>query len=218
MTGRRAARHGARLLGVVLLILDLIPEPSFAQGKGQSSPPQRGPDRTFTLGADGWVLERFGPDLAILRTRVTPASGTAGLLVLSCDGNERRWRLSLPQPMLDPMPANVAPMTTGDIFLRPSGSPGRLNLAISGRAQITELRVLTLAENRSSGDGLVPAFVRLLKAGPDRFDLLTRTAGSALGHRLFGTAVPATVFAPVVRRMDLIAFDDFLATCLATSE
>jgi hypothetical protein len=189
--------------------------PSLGQGRTPSSPPQRGPDQSFTLGADGWVLERFGRDLAVLRTDVTPASGAAGLLVLSCEGHERRWRLSLPRPMPEVLPENA---TSGDILLRPSRSPGRLNLALIGRAQITGRRVLTLAETRSSGDGFVPAFVRLLKAGPERFDLLMRTAGPALRHRLFGTAVPAVVFAPVVRRTDLIAFDDFLATCLATSE
>lgn len=223
MTARRPARLGTCLLTPALLTLVLVPGPSLGQAKARSSPPQRGPDQSFTLGADGWVLERFGRDLAVLRTGVTPASGAAGLLVLSCEGHERRWRLSLPRPLLDAMP-QVSPevllenATSGDIFLRPSGSPGRLNLALIGRAQITGRRVLTLAETRSSGDGFVPAFVRLLKAGPERFDLLMRTAGSALRHRLFGTAVLAVVFAPVVRRTDLIAFDDFLATCLPTSE
>lgn len=210
MTARRPA-----CLGTCLLTLVLVPVPSLGQGRTPSSPPQRGPDQGFTLGADGWVLERFGRDLAVLRTDVTPASGAAGLLVLSCEGHERRWRLSLPRPMPEVLPENA---TSGDILLRPSRSPGRLNLALIGRAQITGRRVLTLAETRSSGDGFVPAFVRLLKAGPERFDLLMRTAGPALRHRLFGTAVPAVVFAPVVRRTDLIAFDDFLATCLATSE
>lgn len=210
MTARRPA-----CLGTCLLTLVLVPVPSLGQGRTPSSPPQRGPDQSFTLGADGWVLERFGRDLAVLRTDVTPASGAAGLLVLSCEGHERRWRLSLPRPMPEVLPENA---TSGDILLRPSGSPGRLNLALMGRTQIVQGRVLTLAETRSSGDGFVPAFVRLLKAGPERFDLLMRTAGPALRHRLFGTAVPAVVFAPVVRRTDLIAFDDFLATCLATAE
>lgn len=204
MTARRPA-----CLGTCLLTLVLVPVPSLGQGRTPSSPPQRGPDQGFTLGADGWVLERFGRDLAVLRTDVTPASGAAGLLVLSCEGHERRWRLSLPRPMPEVLPENA---TSGDILLRPSGSPGRLNLALMGRTQIVQGRVLTLAETRSSGDGFVPAFVRLLKAGPERFDLLMRTAGPALRHRLFGTAVPAVVFAPVVRRTDLIAFDDFLAT------
>lgn len=210
MTARRPA-----CLGTCLLTLVLVPVPSLGQGRTPSFPPQRGPDQSFTLGADGWVLERFGRDLAVLRTDVTPASGAAGLLVLSCEGHERRWRLSLPRPMPEVLPENA---TSGDILLRPSGSPGRLNLALMGRTQIVQGRVLTLAETRSSGDGFVPAFVRLLKAGPERFDLLMRTAGPALRHRLFGTAVPAVVFAPVVRRTDLIAFDDFLATCLATAE
>ena len=210
MTARRPA-----CLGTCLLTLVLVPVPSLGQGRTPSSPPQRGPDQSFTLGADGWVLERFGRDLAVLRTDVTPASGAAGLLVLSCEGHERRWRLILPRPMPEVLPENA---TSGDILLRPSGSPGRLNLALMGRTQIVQGRVLTLAETRSSGDGFVPAFVRLLKAGPERFDLLMRTAGPALRHRLFGTAVPAVVFAPVVRRTDLIAFDDFLATCLATAE
>jgi len=213
VTGWQLARCGA-----CLFTLALIQEPSFGQGRTPSSPPQRGPDQSFTLGADGWALERFGRGLAVLRTSLSMASGTAGLLVLSCEGHERRWRLSFPRPLFDRMPANAATVTSGHILLRPSGSPERLNLAMIGRIQITEGRILTLAETRSSGDGFVLAFVRLLKAGPERFDLLLRTTGLTLQQRLFGSAVPAAVFAPVVRRTDLIAFDDFLATCLAPSK
>jgi len=213
VTGRRPTRRSACLFALVL-----IHGPSFGQGRTPSSPPQRGPDQSFTLGADGWALERFGRGLAVLRTSLSMASGTSGLLVLSCEGHERRWWLSLPRPLLDLMPANAAPVTSGHILLRPSGSPGRLNLAMIDRVQITEGRILTLAETRSSGDGFVLAFVRLLKAGPERFDLLMRTTGSALQQRLLGSAASAAVFAPIVRRTDLIAFDDFLATCLAPSK
>ena len=84
-----------------------------------------------------------------------------------------------------------------------------------GRAQInTERRVLTLAEKRSSSDGFVPAFVRLLAARPDRFDLLMRGTDTSIRHRLFEPGAPANVFTPIVRGTDLVAFADFMSTCL----
>lgn len=204
-------RRGGR---AILMVLAAIPAPAL--GQGPDAPSTRGPDRTFTLGGNGWVLERFGRNLAVLRTGAVPPSGPAGLLVLSCEGGERRWRLSLPQRLL----GEGASSATGHVLVRPSGSVGGSGSAMVGPVGIVDGRVLTLVEGRTSARGqtsagdFVPAFVRLLRAGPSRVDLLVSTA-SARRPVPFGSAIPAVVFAPVVGRSDLVAFDDFLATCLA---
>ncbi|MCJ2082594.1 hypothetical protein [Methylobacterium sp. J-090] len=198
-----------RGFGALLLALAATPGPAL--GQDRDVPPPRGPDRTLTLGGDGWVLERFGRDLAVLRTGATPPSGPAGLLVLSCEGGERRWRLSLPQRLLPEGDSS----TTGQLLARPSGSAGRSPRATIGPVQIADGRVLTLTEGRAAAGAFVPAFVRLLRAGPSRIDLLLRRAGPGRPPVLFGSTIPAIVFAPVVGRSDIVAFDDFLATCVA---
>lgn len=198
-------RRGVR---AILMILAAFPGPALGRGPDIASP--RRPDRTFTLGSNGWVLERFGRNLAVLRTSVVPPSGPAGLLVLSCEGGERRWRLSLPQRLLD----EGAPSATGHVLVRPSGSAGGSDSAMVGPVGIADGRVLTLMEGQTSAGDFVPAFVRLLRSGPSRVDLLV-SAASARRPVPFGSAIPAVVFAPVIGRSDTVAFDDFLATCLA---
>lgn len=186
----------------------MVPALTFSQSG--AAPFARGPDQRFTLGSDGWVLERFGPDITILRTGLAPvpsATGPAGLLLLSCEGAVRRWRLSFPQRIL----TDADPSTAGLLLVRPSGAPGDTALARVVQVQITDGRVLTLAEGGASTDEFVPTFVRLLKAGKDRFDLLLRTGAPYL----FGTGFPARVIAPLVGPRDLMVFDDFLASCAA---
>ncbi|WP_375407953.1 hypothetical protein [uncultured Methylobacterium sp.] len=174
----------------------------LAQGLGA----ERSTDRTYVLGRAGWSLERFGADIAILRADVTPdraGAGPPGLLVLSCDAGERRWRLALPESLQ----ARQGHATSATMLLqvaKPAGAYRVTRIGIAGS------RVLTVTETGPPNDGFVPFFVRLLKAGTHRLDLLLKVQGAKPS-----TVLAAYILSPIVQRTDLVAFDDFLATCTA---
>ena len=174
----------------------------LAQGLGA----ERSADKTYALGRSGWSLERFGADIAILRAEVTPdrtGAGPSGLLVLSCDAGERRWRLSLPGG-LHPRQASATSATILLHVPKPAGAFRVARIGIAGN------RVLTVAETGLVDNGFVPFFVRLLKGGPRQLDLLLKPRGAKPPAVLV-----AYILAPIVQTTDLVAFDDFLATCTA---
>ena len=174
----------------------------LAQGLGA----ERSTDRTYAVGRSGWSLERFGADIAILRAEVTSERTGArppGFLVLSCDAGERRWRLNLPGGLH----SRNTSATFATLLLQVPRPAGAYRVA---RIGIAEGRVLTVAETGLADDGFVPFFVRLLKGGTRHFDLLFKIDGAKPSDFL-----AAYIFAPIVQRTDLVAFDDFLATCAA---
>jgi len=182
----------------VVLMLALVPGAARAQA-------ERPPDAGYVVGAGGWASERFGEHVAVLRAGVTAAAGAgAGFLLLSCDRAERRFRLSLPEPIALP-PA----VRGGTILVRSAGrgAPGRgrvvAAVALSGG------RVLSLAETAGRPDGLVAALGELLLTRPARLDLLVRPDAAP---RLPGRAVPV-VLAMTWRDGDVLAIDDFLGSC-----
>ena len=195
----RGAALGPRMAGAaIVLMLGLVPGAARAQA-------DRPPDANCIVGAGGWTSERFGEHVAVLRAGVTAASGAgAGFLLLSCDRAERRFRLSLPEPIALP-PA----VRGGTILVRSAGrsAPGRgrvvAAVALSGG------RVLSRTETAGRPDGLVAALGELLRTRPARLDLLVRPDGAP---RLPGRAVPV-VLAMVWRDGDVVAIDDFLGSC-----
>lgn len=210
-------RHTAVVAFVITFAA--IPIPLHGRTRPESLQPRfdRHRDRTFSLGRDGWILERFGQDVAILRTNLTTSgagSAAAGLLVLSCEAGMGRWRLSFSDRIL----GDNDTARSGTVLLRPSGRLGSTDFSRVGPAQIVDGRVLTVIDNGLSTAGFVTTFVRLLKVGTDRLDLLIRSGPVALRPFLFAPILPAYVLTPVVRLTDLIAFDDFLATCTAPSK
>lgn len=175
---------------------------ALAQGLGA----ERSLDRTYALGRAGWSLERFGADIAILRADVTldrKGAGLPGLLVLSCDAGERRWRLDLPEG-LHPRHGHA---TSAKMLLRVSAPAGDHRLA---RIAIAGGRVLTVTETGSLDDGFVPFFMRLLKAGTRQLDILLKVQEAKPP-----AVLAAYILSPIVQKTDLVAFDDFLATCTA---
>lgn len=177
---------------------------SLAQGLGA----ERSADRTYALGRGGWSLERFGSDIAILRADVRPereGAGPPGLLVLSCDAGERRWRLNLPEG-IHPRQGSA---TSATMLLQVPRSAGTYRV---NRIGITGGRVLTVAETGLPDTGLVPFFVGHLKAGTRQLDILLKVPAARSPAIL-----AAYILSPIVQRTDLVAFDDFLATCVAAA-
>lgn len=185
------------LANAVLLTLDWAPPPpATAQGAGQ--------DKVFSLGREGWSFERFGKEIVVLRTSVMlpgrPAS-PQGLLLLSCEAGERRIRIDFPEALLteqDP----VRPAT-----LLVQSSPKRDFLL----AQVTlaKGRSINHSEGSRAPTGLVPSFVNLLQAFPERLVLLLNPDTSA--PRL-GRLVPV-VFELAFRPVDRLSFAQFHADC-----
>lgn len=180
--GRLAARTACTLAGLLLAPADAA-------------------DASYTVGAGGWVSERFGEGVAILRAPVTAPSRT-GLLLLSCEGGEHRLRLSLPEPLALPRPDTVR---SGTILVRGVPAPGRVVASVV----VTGDRILTRAETVRPPGGAVTALADLLRTRPARLDLLFRPDGVP---RLPARAVPI-VLTMIWRAGDTLAIDDFSKAC-----
>lgn len=161
----------------------------------------------FLIGHKGWSLERFGDDIAILRAEISTSSnsaGSTGLLLVSCQGPERRLRLSLPESI-----GGTPPNAVGNILIDTYGGPAESRPFVLARTSIIQRRHLNLSNLDDPASGAVEKFVRLLQSAPMKIQILMmienapRTLSS---HYSYTFSVKFT-------RAERLAIDQMVAAC-----
>lgn len=163
-------------------------------------------DRTYVAGADGWRLERFGSDVAILRTVVSrlPDSGAgAGSLLLSCEGDERRLRLSLPEGLPE-----LEGATVGRALVRPAVG-GRSQDVVVARLSLVGGRLLAANDTGGLGGDAVLRVARLLQARPIGLEWLVVAGIGPVVPRRLVPIILALAFQP----SEGVVLDDFVSAC-----
>ena len=140
----------------------------------------RVPDPPYRVGANGWMFERFGSDVAILRAPVSlepPVPGEVGLLA-SCSGPDRRVRLSFPKPVVRSV--GGAAIVTGS----GSSDPTR---AVTLRLTPSDPATMTASEPASPGRDVASTLGRMLLEKPKALDIIASPGGRAvaLTHLMF---------------------------------
>lgn len=123
----------------------------------------------YVLGGSGWMLERFGSDIAVLRREIVAKTGGSakhGFLLLSCDGSKRRWQLNLPDDYLGTRGADTS------ILIRPYFSGLNISFRLVS-ASFTQFSVVVSEQTPNSG--FVEYFTDLLRQGPSYVDIIYRS-------------------------------------------
>jgi hypothetical protein len=164
-------------------------------------------DLSYSVGASGWSLERFGSDIAILRAKVTAPSpnDTPGLLLLSCEGAKRRLRLQLPAALV----SAARPTTTGYALIAEPGPPRLGATPLVAAFSLERGATMAVADSQAPGEGAVLRLSRLLQARPTHVNLLLRFARPAAALK---TSIPVHL-ALVFGAQDGVALDDFVSAC-----
>lgn len=176
--------------------------------------PSAARDRAYLVGGEGWRLERFGSNVAILRTgvtRVQPSSASsagAGSMLLSCEGEERRLRLTLPERLPE-----LGDATVGRALVRaaPAGADGDAvpaRLVLDGeRLSVSDTGPARLA---GSGPGdVVLRIARLLGARPAGLEWLVAPGPGPIAPGRLVPVILVLAFAPG----ESVVLDDFLSSC-----
>lgn len=178
---------------------------------GAVAAPGAASDTVFSLGRQGWILERFGSDVTILRTRPPLADEpAAAAMLLSCAATDRRFRLTLPAPRPpNREPGPVAP-AVGSVLIRAFGSARSAQLSVATRLDVLDGRILAATNaERARSDDVVLAIGRMLLARVRGFDVLYHPGSTPPGlrrstvHRLLLATDPG----------DAAAFQDFVRAC-----
>lgn len=164
-------------------------------------------DLSFVVGGGGWRLERFGTDIAILRTNViAPApNDTPGFLLLSCEGAERRFRFQLPVSLLP----SSGPTAKGYALIAAPGPPKAGVPPLVSAFSLEKGMTLVIAEPSSTSHFAVLRLSRLLQAKPSRLDFLLRFERRDSTLR----AVVPLHLALVFGAQEAIVLNDFASTC-----
>lgn len=165
--------------------------------------PSTAQDATYALGRQGWVLERFGTDVTILRTAGSPtAASQDAALLLSCE--ERRGRLRLT------LPGVQGPLATssGRMLIRAYDARGSVVARLVARYRGPDDTTLVVVDAGRS-DHPVAALGRMLGAMPAAFELLVYPGNDFV--RLRGL-IPLRLALSAGSR-DLVAFRDFTDAC-----
>ena len=159
---------------------------------------------SYQVGADGWVYERFGSDVAIFRTsRLTGFSAEAAGLLLSCSGSERRIRMSFSTAgSRGPFVKTVRPA-----MIRPFGSSAYEGIVVS--ASMPDALTVVMSETAYKSRDIVLTIGHMFLLKPASFDLvLPRAPGPPILTRLVTYRLNLTF-----RSSDTIAIGRFLSAC-----
>ena len=165
--------------------------------------------RSYQVGVGGWVFERFGSDVAILRAPATSESarGKSVGLFMSCSGSDRRFRLTFPKPMTD-----IPDLTDAGLLMITEASLSRPDHAAVARFAWTKASTLGLSQRAAAAD-IVQTIGRIMLSRSRGIDLLISFGREPAvltrlsSYRLFMT----------VSSSDLEATKSFLAACDPTS-
>ena len=124
-------------------------------------------DRVLIIESD-WRLERFGTDIFILRAAIAPVrtNGSAGSLILSCEGSARQIRLELPEPLR----MSSSPSATGRALVRGFAAGDGRSAAF--RAVWTRGKVIAMVGEPGSRAVVMRKMLDLLALRPASLDLL----------------------------------------------
>jgi|GEM_PF-3935836 len=171
---------------------------------------QAGADQRFSVGAGGWLLERFESDVVILRTGVTAyGSRRPGLLLLSCAGTERRLRLTLPQGRALHQNTVLEEQAFRSVLIRAAGRPLPGQTPLLAGMSLEKGRILTLLEPDPGPASVVTRLAALLSARPAALDMLTHDGTGVIGLRQLTPYVLTLSFGA----HDGMALDHFASAC-----
>lgn len=156
---------------------------TFSAGSSEAVGAQ---SHSYIVGHKGWSLEHFGDDIAVLRAEISTGSenlGSNGLLLVSCQGRERRMRLSLPDPV-----EGAPPNAGGTILMDTYGGSAESRLFVVARTLITQGRHLDLLSPNKLSSSSVERFFRLILFSGGPIQVLLNLEGEPrrlLVHRRF---------------------------------
>ena len=168
-------------------------------------------ETAYGVGRQGWSLEYYGGDVALMRS-VTPPGGAApgeAVLILSCDRTERRLQLSFPGR--EPPGLAASP---GYVLIRAVDRAGLVTSSLTARFAVVGRAAMVVTNRDARGDDPVLRVARMLEEQPIGLDLLVRPASRPA---TLGRSSPMRLglaFSP----SDGLAFGAFVKACTQAGE